>query len=42
MLHVGHSALGFRREGMEVSATVKDGLYGDMDQLEALWEHAIR
>mmetsp|Transcript_3544 Transcript_3544/g.10296 ORF Transcript_3544/g.10296 Transcript_3544/m.10296 type:complete len:435 (+) Transcript_3544:267-1571(+) len=41
MLHVGHSALGFRREGMEVSATVKDGLYGDMDQLEALWEHAI-
>ena len=41
-LHVGHSALGFRRAGMEVVPTLTDGLYGDMDQLEALWDHAIR
>lgn len=27
---------------MEVVATIRDGLYGDIDQLEALWEHAIR
>lgn len=41
-LHVGHAGLGFRREGMEVVPTVQDGLYGDIDQLEALWDHSIR
>lgn len=41
-LHVGHAGLSLRRAGMEVVPTIRDGLYGDLDQLEALWDHAIR
>lgn len=41
-LHVGHSALGFRRAGMEVVPALKEGLYDDVEVLNALWDHAIR
>ena len=41
-LHVGHSALGYRRPEMEVVPALRDGLYDDVDVLNALWDHAIR
>lgn len=40
-LHVGHSALGFRRAGMDVVPALKEGLYNDVEVLNALWDHAI-
>lgn len=39
---MGHSALGYRRPEMEVVPALRDGLYDDVDVLNALWDHAIR
>ncbi|CAD7698505.1 unnamed protein product, partial [Ostreobium quekettii] len=40
---VGLSALGYRRDGMEILAPVsREGYYEQWDLIEALWDHAFR
>lgn len=39
--HVGTSALGYRRDDMEVVSVMKDGLYHDWEILESLWDSAF-
>lgn len=40
--HVGAHALGFRRDGMEVTSPFVDGLFSDWDAVEAIWDHALK
>ncbi|XP_071701503.1 actin-related protein 4-like [Rutidosis leptorrhynchoides] len=41
-LYVGSSALGYRRDHMEVLPSIKDGIVTDWDIVESIWDHAFR
>lgn len=41
-LYVGSQALGFRRDHMEVTSPIKDGMVVDWEIVENIWDHAFR
>ncbi|EFJ32170.1 hypothetical protein SELMODRAFT_266988 [Selaginella moellendorffii] len=40
--YVGNQAIQFRRDFMEVSPALKDGLVADWDIVESIWDHAFK
>ncbi|KVI11263.1 hypothetical protein Ccrd_010329, partial [Cynara cardunculus var. scolymus] len=40
-LYVGSSAMGYRRDHMEVIPSIKDGIVTDWDIVESIWDHTF-
>ncbi|XP_051134818.1 actin-related protein 4 [Andrographis paniculata] len=41
-LYIGSQDLGFRRDHMEVSSPIKDGVVVDWDMVDNIWDYALR